>query len=198
MNLSSSVDQHLSDNIPSRSLLIETLGILFLIYIFAVPIYLALRWSLIIAPILHLLNYIIFQRLFTLPSSNGSYRIYSNIYYQWWFLQRLWKLNEPWHRILYGTSLYNIYLRLCGARIGINVHLRTNLIDHPGLLDIGDNSLVAEDVVLSSLTYESEKTFKFNRIHIGASCTIGARSVLHSEVHIGDQISVKPLTVISK
>ena len=197
-NTASSVDDHSNDRTPSRSLLIETLGIVFLVYIFAVPIYLALRFSLILAPVLHLLNYLVFQRLLTLPSSNESYPIFSLVYYRWWFLQRLWKLNDPWHRMLHGTALYNIYLRLCGARIGANVHLRTSLIDQPDLLDIGDHSFVAEDVVLSSMTYESEKTFTLTPVYIGAKCTIGARSVLHSEVHIGDGVSIKALTAISK
>ena len=198
VNLSSSADQYSNDKSPSRSLLIETLGILFLIYIFAMPIYLAFRFSLILAPMLHLLTYIVFKRLFMLPSSNESYDIYSDVYYRWWFLQRLWKLNDPWHRMLHGTSLYNTYLRWCGARIGVNVHLRTSLIDQPDLLDIGDNSFVAEDVVLSSMTYESEKTFRLTTVRIGARCKIGARSVLHSEVHIEDRVSVKPLIAISK
>ncbi len=198
VNVSSSTDQYCNDKSPTRSLLIETLGILFLVYIFAMPIYLALRWSLILAPILHLVTYIVFKRLLMLPSSNESYHIYSNVYYRWWFLQRLWKLNDPWHRMLYGTLLYNSYLRWCGARIGVNVYLRTSLIDQPDLLDIGDNSFVAEDVVLSSMTYESEKTFRLTSVRIGAKCKIGARSVLHSEVHIGDRVTVKPLTAISK
>ena len=198
VSLSSSADHHSNDRTPSRSLLIETLGIFSLIYIFAVPIYLALRFCLILAPVLHLLNYLVFQRLLTLPSSNESYPVYSFVYYQWWFLQRLWKLNDPWHRILHGTSLYNNYLRLCRARIGINVHLRTSLIDQPDLVDIGDNSFVAEDVVLSSMRYESEKTFKLTRVHIGAKCTIGARSVLHSDVQIADGVCVEPLAAISK
>jgi hypothetical protein len=107
------------------------LGILFLVYIFAMPIYLALRVSLILAPILHLLIYIVFKLLFMLPSSNESYHVYSYVYYRWWFLQRLWKLNDPWHRMLHGTSFYNTYLRWCGARIGVNVHLRTSLLDQP-------------------------------------------------------------------
>lgn len=179
-------------------MLIETLGILLLVYIFVMPIYLAFRFSLILAPILHLLAYIVFKRLFILPSLNESYFIYSLAYYRWWFLQRIWKLNDPWHRILQGTSLYNIYLRLCGAQIGVNVQLRTSLIDQPDLVDIGDNSFVAEDVVLSSMTYESDKTFRLTSVHIGARCKIGARSVLHSEVHIKDRVSVKPLTAISK
>jgi acetyltransferase-like isoleucine patch superfamily enzyme len=89
-------------------------------------------------------------------------------------------------------------LRLCGARIGADVQLRTSLIDWPDQIDIGENSFVGEDVVLSSLKYGHDNMFKLNSIRIGAYCSIGARSVLHSTVDIGDQVIVKPLTCICK
>lgn len=198
VHASSSIDGRFDEDSTSRSLLVETLGILLLIYVFAVPIYLGLRLTLIVAPMLHLLLYIVFKRLFMLSTTNDCCQIYSLVYYRWWFLRRLWKLNEPWLYMIQGTSLYNSYLRLCGARIGVDVNLRTSLIDLPDLLEIGDNSLVGEDVVLSSMTYESEKAFRLTSIHIGARCRIGARSVLHSKVHIGDQVFAKPLTPMGK
>jgi hypothetical protein len=182
----------------SRSLLVETLGIIVLIYVFALPIYFALRISLILAPVLHLLSYILLKKLIELPSTDEWHLVYSSVYYRWWFLQRLWKLNTPWHQMLLATSLYNTYLRLSGARIGANVHLRSSLIDWPDLIDIGENSFVGEDVVLSSVEYRHDNMFKLNSIRIGAHCSIGARSVLHSRVHIGDQVTVKPLTSICK
>jgi hypothetical protein len=186
------------DKPASRSLLIETLGIMVLIYIFALPIYFALRISLILAPMFHLLLYILLKKLLKLPSTDECHLVYSSAYYQWWFLQRLWKLNTPWHYMLFGTSLYNTYLRLCGARIGKDVQLRTNLIDWPDLIDIGKNSFVGEDVVLNSIEYRNDNMFKLNFIRIGAHCSIGARSVLHSQVHISNQVTVRPLTCVCK
>jgi hypothetical protein len=181
-----------------RSLLIETLGIIVLIYIFCLPIYLALRTYLILAPILHLLSYILLKKLLKLPSTDEWHLVYSSVYYRWWFLQRLWKLNTPWHRMLIGTSLYNAYLRLCGAQIGVDVQLRTSLIDCPDRIDIEKNSFVGEDVVFSSMEYRNDNTFRLNRIQIGAHCSIGARSVLHSRINIDNQLTIKPLTSICK
>lgn len=193
----SRADQYSSDEELSRSLFIETLSVLLLICVFTVPIYLGLRFCLLLTPLLHLLAYVMFKQWLMLPTLNESYQTYSLAYYRWWFLQRLWKLNDPWHRILHGTSLYNIFLRLCGARIGTNVHLRTSLIDLPELIDIGDNSFIAEDVVLSSMAHTSQTTFRFTPVHIGARCRIGARSVLHSHVHIEDRCVAKSLSSIS-
>lgn len=182
----------------NRSLLIETLGIMILIYVFVLPIYLALRISLILAPLIHLLSYILFKKLLELPLTDKWYLVYSSVYYRWWFLQRLWKLNSLWHRLLVGTSLYNTYLRLCSARIGLNVELRSILIDCPDLINIGENSFVGEDVVFSSIEYRDDNMFRLNSIQIGDYCSIGARSVLHSRVHINNQVIVKPLTSICK
>jgi acetyltransferase-like isoleucine patch superfamily enzyme len=181
-----------------RSLIIETFGIIVLIYIFALPIYFALRTSLIFAPILHLLVYILFKNLLQLPLTNEWQLIYSSVYYRWWFLQRLWKLNSPWHQMLIGTSLYNTYLRLCGAKIGRNVQLRTSLIDQPDLIDIGENSFVGEEVIFNSMEYRNDNMFRLNSIQIGDHCSIGARSVLHSRVNIDNHVTVKPLTYIDR
>jgi hypothetical protein len=169
-----------------------------LIYVFILPIYLALRVSLILAPVLHLLFYVLLKKLFKLPSTDEWHLLYSSVYYRWWFLQRLWKLNTPWHNMLLGTSLYNHYLRLCGARIGEGVQLRTSLIDWPDLLDIGDNSFVGEEVVLSSMEYKGNNMFRLNSIRIGIDCSIGARSVLYSRAHIGNHEIIKPLSHICK
>jgi hypothetical protein len=97
-----------------------------------------------------------------------------------------------------GTSLYNTYLCLCGAKIGNNVHLRTSLIDCPDLIDIGENSFVGEDVVFNSMEYRNDNMFRLNSIRIVDHCLIGARSVFHSQVNIGNQVVVKPLTYICR
>ena len=181
-----------------RSFIIETVGIIGLIYIFALPIYFALRTSLILAPLLHLFVYILFKNFLPLPTTNEWHLIYSSSYYRWWFLQRLWKLNTLWHQMLIGTSLYNIYLRLCGAKIGVHVQLRTSVIDCPDLIDIGEDSFVGEEVVFNSMEYRNDNMFRLNSIQIGEHCSIGARSVLHSRVNIDNHVIVKPLTYIGK
>ena len=204
-NTNGKVDHHESQKVTthkyttaSRSLLIETLGIIILIYLFVLPIYLALRIRLILAPMLHLLSYILLKKLLELPSTDEWHSVYSSVYYQWWFLQRLWKLNALWHHMFLGTSLYNSYLRLCGARIGVNVQLRTTLIDCPHLIDIDENSFIGEDVVFSSMEYRDGNMFRLNSIRIDTHCSIGARSVLYSRAHIGNHVTVKPVTSICK
>ncbi len=184
--------------IPTRSLLIETIGVVLLLYLFVLPIYLALHISLIIAPVLHLFSYVILKYFLALPTTEESYLVYSSVYYRWWFLQRLWKLNHPWHQLLYGTSLYNTYLRLCGAHIGSGTCLQTSALDVPDLIKIGDNSFVGEDVVLGSMTYASASTFKLTSVWVGNNCSIAARSVLHSKVIIGNDITVKSLSSVCK
>jgi hypothetical protein len=120
-------------NLPKlpRSLTIELLGIICLIYLFILPIYFAYHSVSIIAPILHLFSYVFFQYLFNLSLTDEDHLIYSSVYYHWWLLQRLWKLNSLWHRLLYGTSLYNVYLRIYGKQIQLNTHIRSNAFQRP-------------------------------------------------------------------
>ncbi|CAF1262505.1 unnamed protein product [Rotaria sordida] len=52
-------------------------------------------------------------------------------------------------KYLLGTTFYNSYLRLCGAKIGYHTHIYTTLIDAPWLLEVGESSFIGEEVVLS-------------------------------------------------
>ncbi len=51
-------------------------------------------------------------------------------------------------------------------------------------------------MVFNSMEYRNDNMFRLNSIQIGDYCSIGARSVLHSQVNIGNQVIVKPLPYI--
>jgi len=89
-------------------------------------------------------------------------------------------------------------LRLCGAQIGSSTCLQTSAIDVPDLIKIGDNTFIGEDVVLGSMTYDSASTFKLTSVWVGNNCLIAARSVLHSKVIIGNDVTVKSLSSVCK
>ena len=111
-------------------------------------------------------------------------QLYTWRYYRWWFLNSLWSTNNSyWLQHLVGTSFYNFYLRLCGAKIGYHSHIYTILIDAPWLLEIGELTFIGEEVVLSNLSYQGQ-TYKLNHIRIGSHCTINTRCVLYDGVDI--------------
>lgn len=51
-----------------------------------------------------------------------------------------------------GTAVWNMWLRLLGARIGRGCVVDTNNINEPDLISIGHNVLVAEDAFVSAAT----------------------------------------------
>ncbi|CAF3771336.1 unnamed protein product [Rotaria magnacalcarata] len=186
---------------PCSSWLIETMGILLLIWQWLWPIFVVIRlnslfFQVIFIPLMHLLQYPLFMKLFGESSWRYQDRLYSWRYYRLWFLRRQWSLNTYWLSHLLGTPFYNTYLRLCGAYIGNGTYIYTYQIDAPWLLKIGDGTYIGNEVILSSLTYH-DCTYALHQIRIGSYCSIGARCVLHDRVDIHDHVLIEPLTTVT-
>jgi acetyltransferase-like isoleucine patch superfamily enzyme len=124
-------------------------------------------------------------------------KLYSWDYYQWWFLNNMWSINNSyWLNHLVGTPFYNSYLRWCGAKIGCHSHIYTTLIDTPWLIEVGESTFIDELVVLSSLSYQ-DQIYELHRIQIGSYCSINIRSVLYDNVLIDDDVYVEPMSAIT-
>ncbi|CAF3384978.1 unnamed protein product [Rotaria sp. Silwood1] len=183
------------------SWLIETIGIFLLTWQWLWPIFVAARLDFLLVqvlfvPLIHLLQYPIFITLLGGPFRRGQDTLYSWRYYRLWFLRRQWSLNTYWLGHLLGTPFYNTYLRLCGACIGNGTHIYSSQIDAPWLLEVGDNTYIATEVILSSLTYH-DRTYALHEIRIASHCSIGTRCVLHDRVDIHDHVLSEPLTAIT-
>ncbi|CAF1373317.1 unnamed protein product [Adineta steineri] len=157
------------------------------------------QWYPLLFPILpafHLLFYVICSRLFS-PCYIKSDNLFSWNYYRWWFLDRLWNNNIFWLKHILGTPLYNYYLRLCGARISLNTHIYTTIIDAPSLLEIDDGSWIANETYLNCLYFNDDNTFKLSPIIIGSNCSIGTRSVLFDGIDMQNNIMVQPMSSVT-
>ena len=186
---------------PRSSWLLETVGVLLLAWQWLWPIYVASKLQIVFLQILlvssiHLLQYPMFMKLLGGPFARGRDALYSWRYYRIWFLRRQWSLNTYWLGYLFGTPLYNVYLRLCGARINHKAHIYTSQIDTPWLIEIGNDTYIGQEVVLSSLTYH-DCIYDLHEIHIGSHCSIETRSVLYDRVDLHDGVLVEPLTAVT-
>ena len=200
---STTVQFQKDQNRPMPSLYIEMLGILLLMCQWLFPIWLAYQSSFfftsLLIPVFHLLSYAVCQRLLF---HSGELEIkvdklYSRHYYYWWFLNSMWSNNNSyWLQHLIGTSFYNFYLRLCGAKIGYHSHIYTTLIDAPWLIEVGESTFIGEEVVLSTLSYQ-DQTYELHPIQIGSYCSINTRSVLYDGAIIEDHVYVKPVSTIT-
>ena len=188
---------------PMPSILIEGLGIIFLVCQWLSPVWAMYcsGWSfaILLAPVIHLLAYVICQRLLLWPGENLEKvdTLYSWRYYRCWFLERLWSINNSyWLKHLLGTPFYNSYLRLCGAKIGRGAHIYSTMIDAPWLLEVGNSTFIDTDTILSNLSYY-DQTYELHLISIGSNCSIGTRCVLYGEVTVQDYVYVKSMSTVT-
>ncbi|CAF3873126.1 unnamed protein product [Adineta steineri] len=181
------------------SFVIESLGVMLLVCQWLLPIMIIHRWCPLLFPILpvcHLLFYIICSRILSRRNIKDD-NIFSWNYYRWWFLDRLWNNNTFWLQHILGTPLYNYYLRLCSARVSHNAHIYTTTIDAPWLLDIGDETWIADKTNLNCLYFNDDYTFTLHSIRIGCHCSISARSILFGGVDMQDNIIVQPMSSVT-
>ncbi|CAF4097549.1 unnamed protein product, partial [Adineta steineri] len=186
---------------PTSSWLIETLGILLLAWQWLWPFYIANHFNIFFLRILfilliHLFQYPLFLKILNRPCLSNRNALYSWSYYRLWFLRHQWSLNKYWLGYLFGTRFYNLYLRLCGARINDTAQIYTSEIDAPWLIEMGNFSYIGEEVVLSSISYH-DYIYDLHEIHIGSHCSIETRSVLHDRVDMHDGVFIAPLTAVT-
>ncbi|CAF3978115.1 unnamed protein product, partial [Adineta steineri] len=183
----------------SPSFVIESVGIALLVSQWLLPIIVIHRWCPLFFPILpicHLLFYIICSHLLSHRNIKDG-NVFSWSYYRWWFLDRIWNNNTFWLQHILGTPLYSYYLRLCGARISLNTHIYTTIIDAPWLLEIDEGSWIANETYLNCLYFSDDNTFKLSPIRIGSNCSIGTRSILFDGVDMQDNIIIQPMSSIT-
>lgn len=104
---------------------------------------------------------------------------------------------------LLPIGLFVSFNRFLGAKIGKNVTtIVPGTILDPELVEIGDNTIIGGDAIISEHTSEfTDEFFSFNpasrvnrialkRVKIGRNCLIGARSFIWPGVVIEDNVTV--------
>ena len=150
----------------------------------------------LLIPTIQLATYVVCKWLLLGRVESGTYRLFTIRYYCHWLVHRIWLLNAAPLNAMLGTPLYNLYLRLCGARIGRNVHINTTVIDNPDLLIIEDHTYIAASVTLATMSYE-QHNYRLDPIHVGSNCSIQTRATLQHGVHMKNNVLVKSMSFVS-
>ena len=110
--------------------------------------------------------------------------IWSLGYFRFWLVKRMIQTNPM--VMFIGTPLYNVYLRLLGAKIGRNVVIFSSVVPAcPDLLSIGDGTIIRKDSNL--VGYRARAGFiETGTITIGRDAFIGEATVLDIGTSIGD------------
>ncbi len=123
----------------------------------------------------------------------GRYRLWGFYYFRWWFAQRILGL-IPTH-YLTGTPLARLYFRLLGARIGANVHLGTDALSCPGLIEVGADSSLADGSTLNCARVD-RGWLHIAPIRIGDGCVVGASSTVAGGATMGSHSQLGELSLL--
>ncbi len=111
--------------------------------------------------------------------------IWSLRYFRFWLVRSLMRSAPVGFFV--GTPLYNVYLRLLGARVGANTVIRCKLMPVcTDLLSIGSNTILRTDCLL--LGYKAQANYIYTGpITLGDDAIVGEGSVLDIDTEMGDR-----------
>jgi non-ribosomal peptide synthetase-like protein len=99
--------------------------------------------------------------------------------------------------ILRGTPMLPWALRLLGVRIGKGVFLNTTDLTEFDCVRIGDEAELNAWSGPQTHLFE-DRVMKIGTVEIGARVTVGPRSTILYDTHIGDDVQLGPLTLVAK
>lgn len=127
----------------------------------------------------------------------GVYGVHTLFYVRKWFVDQLMELSLDLLGPLYATLYLNPWYRLLGARVGRRAEISTAGAATPDLLDIGDESFIADAVSLGTPRYDLGQmtllpTRIGNRAFVGNSAVVPGGTSLGELTLIG-VLSTPPL-----
>lgn len=127
----------------------------------------------------------------------GVYDVYGSFYLRKWFVDQLMELSLDLLGPLYATLYLNPWYRLLGAKVGSRAEISTAGAATPDLLDIGDESFIADAVSLGTPRYDLGRmtllpTRVGKRAFVGNSAVVPGGTSL-SELTLIGVLSAPPL-----
>lgn len=148
-------------------------------------IWLAIAISLAVYVGVELLGFllaIIGNRLLVNGIKQGTYPVWGATYLRWWLADRLIDLAPSY--LLSGSSLYPIYLKALGAKIGKNVSIGSITIRNPHLLSIGNQVDIGNGVNFDN-AYVEKGWLYIGQITLEDKAYVGSYAVLEGNVAMG-------------
>ncbi|HEY1392978.1 MAG TPA: Pls/PosA family non-ribosomal peptide synthetase, partial [Methylibium sp.] len=124
----------------------------------------------------------------------GRYPLWGLTYFRWWLSDRLIEA-APTH-MLPGSSLFPMYLRALGARVGRDAQIGSLTLRAPDLLSIGDGASLGTAVNLENARVEGGELI-LGRIEIAANAYVGSFSVLEGNTTLGEYAHLDGISALA-
>ncbi|WP_432533457.1 Pls/PosA family non-ribosomal peptide synthetase [Kineococcus arenarius] len=122
------------------------------------------------------------SRLLTIGVRPGRYRLWGWTHLRVWFLQKLMVMSPI--TVLSGSPLLPGYLRLCGARVGRDVHIASGEVMLPTLTTIGDGASVGYGAQLQCFHVE-DGWLHVGRVEVGPGAFVGSSALVGAGASLG-------------
>ena len=99
--------------------------------------------------------------------------------------------------ILRGTPMLPWALRMLGAKIGSGVYLNTTDLTEFDCVHIGDNAELNAASGPQTHLFE-DRVMKIGLVEIGVQTTVGTRTTILYDTHVGAGVKLGPLTLVAK
>lgn len=96
-----------------------------------------------------------------------------------------------------GSPWLPFLLRLLGVKVGKKVWMNSSDITEFDMVKIGDYSEINFDSGPQTHLFE-DRIMKIGKVSIGEECTIGAKSIILYDTHVGNNTIVEPLSLVMK
>ncbi len=124
----------------------------------------------------------------------GSYPLWGWTYFRWWLADRLVE-SAPTYMIA-GSSLYPVWWRALGARVGREVMVGSASLRVPDLLTLGDGASLGNAVNLENAVVQGGR-LHLGPIAIGRECAVGSFCVLEGGTALGDGAHLRGQSALS-
>lgn len=113
-----------------------------------------------------------------------SIPLWSFAYFRFWLVMTMMRTSPI--SVFVGTPIYNVYLRLMGAKVGRNAVIASILPPIcADMIAIGDNTILRKDSIV--LGYRAQSNFiHIGPVSVGSNAFVGEASVLDIDTVMGD------------
>jgi fatty acid synthase len=109
----------------------------------------------------------------------------------------LFMFNTVFGRFARATTIYPVYLRMMGAKIGRDVVFNTQHVYDLDIIEVGDKTVIGANASILGHVGEKGKLVR-QPIKIGKNCTIGQYANIFPGVTMGDNCHVGAMSLVPK